>query len=642
MLEEQQGLLGHPEPAHTHKRRSARWGFPRFRTSLSFILIAIFSGILFYLLVFSVVLSKPSLRATGRKYIFGDDQEPYWPHPPLHDDFEYAYDEEHAVTSLAEFSQSSAPSATPTLTSEDGLLELSVDDLKAMVSRTKGYFVRDWSLALGWNNMRYIIEAAVLQAELLNRTLIIPSRVYARACEYHNEVCAKYTRMVNRNDALYTNEWRNLPIEKQMGFELPIEIMLDIPHLRQKHNVMLMSEYLHVQGLNITREKSNGGWDRAYYHQGIDRPSLFVIPNNVYDPETVARVDIMPPAPLLDLDNGNLNATVSHFESNNWLPDDEFGRDCNNRLLESLKNKNRAHLEWAEAIQALRGSSVDVTSDSAIDAALKNAGWVVLHTFEGALGMEYIKSVVNPIKHVARYPSLRGLKDDFHHVNQDVLLLEGEVHLGRKPGSVRFTTPEARDRFARTVLHDVIPPPKVKELALRIIKRMNDLNKNHLWLAGHMRRGDFVNVGWAMEGTIKHHLDRILQRLAAGRQILERIRLVEPQPYRVPDVHPNGFIERVTPVDGDFIYLATDERDNEALRLFKESHIKLFSDLVTMDDRREFGWPLLFSDVIALVEQQVIGLGAGYFYAHAMSSVAGGILNIRAASGCDSRTALLD
>ena len=32
--------------------------------------------------------------------------------------------------------------------------------------------------------MRYIIDAALLQAELLNRTLVIPSFVYARACEY--------------------------------------------------------------------------------------------------------------------------------------------------------------------------------------------------------------------------------------------------------------------------------------------------------------------------------------------------------------------------------------------------------------------------------------------------------------------------
>lgn len=96
----------------------------------------------------------------------------------------------------------------------------------------------------------------------------------------------------------------------------------------------------------------------------------------------------------------------------------------------------------------------------------------------------------------------------------------------------------------------------------------------------------------------------------------------------------------------------------------RDHSIKLFEDLVTEEDRREFGWPLLYSDVIALVEQNskhssiyflffasghfdsppllVIGQGAGYFYAHALSSVAGGILNIRAATGADPRTSLLD
>jgi hypothetical protein len=33
--------------------------------------------------------------------------------------------------------------------------------------------------------MQYILDAALLQARLLNRTLVIPSFAYARACEYH-------------------------------------------------------------------------------------------------------------------------------------------------------------------------------------------------------------------------------------------------------------------------------------------------------------------------------------------------------------------------------------------------------------------------------------------------------------------------
>jgi hypothetical protein len=71
--------------------------------------------------------------------------------------------------------------------------------------------------------MQYILDAALLQANLLNRTLVVPSFVYARACEYHmyvfffcftppvassqrviesSEACANYAVMVNRGDAV--------------------------------------------------------------------------------------------------------------------------------------------------------------------------------------------------------------------------------------------------------------------------------------------------------------------------------------------------------------------------------------------------------------------------------------------------------
>ena len=43
--------------------------------------------------------------------------------------------------------------------------------------------------------MRYIIEAAFLQARILNRVLILPSFVYARACEYDMCVSLFPTRL---------------------------------------------------------------------------------------------------------------------------------------------------------------------------------------------------------------------------------------------------------------------------------------------------------------------------------------------------------------------------------------------------------------------------------------------------------------
>jgi hypothetical protein len=89
------------------------------------------------------------------------------------------------------------------------------------------------------------------------------------------------------------------------------------------------------------------------------------------------------------------------------------------------------------------------------------------------------------------------------------------------------------------------------------------------------------------------------------------------------------------------IYIATDERDPGNLAYLREHGVVRAADLITIEDRRRFGWPLLITDVLGIVEQDLMGRGA-FFYAHALSSVAGGVVNIRAASGADPRTALID
>ena len=49
--------------------------------------------------------------------------------------------------------------------------------------------------------------------------------------------------------------------------------------------------------------------------------------------------------------------------------------------------------------------------------------------------MEYAKTVVHPIKQVAHRSTIRGFKDDYHHIEADVVILAGETHLYRKPVS---------------------------------------------------------------------------------------------------------------------------------------------------------------------------------------------------------------
>jgi hypothetical protein len=89
------------------------------------------------------------------------------------------------------------------------------------------------------------------------------------------------------------------------------------------------------------------------------------------------------------------------------------------------------------------------------------------------------------------------------------------------------------------------------------------------------------------------------------------------------------------------VYIATDERDRGNLTYLTDHGVVLIQNLLTIEDRHEFGWPLMITDVLAIVEQATLARAA-YFYAHAMSSVAGGVINLRAARGADPRTALVD
>lgn len=175
--------------------------------------------------------------------------------------------------------------------------------------------------------------------------------------------------MMNRNDAIGSDEWRNLPLEKQMVWKIPIEVMLDLPHLRKKHNVITLSEYFLLQDLDPRREISNGRWDREYYHHGIDHPTLFVIPNHVYDPDDIARVDNWIPA-----DYAKPNVTsITQVKA----------VTCDTKLITKAAEKKKAVISWDDAKGALRQAGISTQDDALVTEALEGAGWVILHTFDG-------------------------------------------------------------------------------------------------------------------------------------------------------------------------------------------------------------------------------------------------------------------
>ena len=147
-------------------------------------------------------------------------------------------------------------------------------------------------------------------------------------------------------------------------------------------------------------------------------------------------------------------------------------------------------------------------------------------------------------------------------------------------------------------------------------------------------------TGWVMEKDPLDHVNRVKDRLNHGREILENLRDVHtyPLPGVVADIE---LFALDPPKRDDKFYIATDERDPEALKVIADNGAIFLDDLLTMADRRKFGWPLMITDIRAILEQSLLA-HSKYFYAHAMSSVAGGIVNMRAAHGADPRTVLID
>ena len=205
-----------------------------------------------------------------------------------------------------------------------------------------------------------------------------------------SEACADYAVMVNRGDAVGLDTWRMLPIEKQMAFRIPISIMIDLPHLRARHPVITISEYLRLHGLDPEAESSKGSWQRESYHAhpNVFEPnktktsSLFVIENKWYEPSGSNRVDFIPQA-MRERGNWESYSPSQSQESGGYWPSVE-PTEISERLTNTLHDVPPV-LDWDTAKRILGTSEleteIDLEDDKAVEDVLTANGWEILHTF---------------------------------------------------------------------------------------------------------------------------------------------------------------------------------------------------------------------------------------------------------------------
>ncbi|EJU05830.1 hypothetical protein DACRYDRAFT_113862 [Dacryopinax primogenitus] len=479
--------------------------------------------------------------------------------------------------------------------------------IREMVAETEGFFVRDWSLHLGWNNMRYIIESGINQAYVLNRTLVLPSYVYARHCELAAEVCGSYGGVLNR-----TAFGAHLPISVIELYRMPLGAMLDLDIIRAHRNVVLMSEYLDLQDLPHSLEPITGRFSSDLVPQGA---TVQTIDPWHYDGDLV-RVDRLPPP---------------YTENRKW----EYSAEVAEQL--EVHTHNGMFMQWENGWRVVSEGKGPGFSEQDAEQVLAVYGYSVIHSYTGRR-VEHLKFVGFPVKFICVRDRMRGWYDDHGSSPATVFWLQGEVHVERRPGDMWFSTPAARDEYTELVLYTMHRPANILKVASRVDMRIRQLVGGKMWMAVHMRRGDFTQVDWVRVGSIQEHWGRVNERLKQGRALLRELRHKPKETYDVPAVQPySGWKGAYPPADDDPFFLATDERDPEYLAFLRNHSAILINDLLTSEDRQELGWPIMMTDFLGLLEQAILARSA-YFIGRMESSVSGGALNMRAAWGMDPRT----
>ncbi|KAG8738539.1 hypothetical protein FRC10_006743 [Ceratobasidium sp. 414] len=319
----------------------------------------------------------------------------------------------------------------------------------------------------------------------------------------------------------------------------------------------------------------------------------------------------------------------------------EMSRKLFRVLNETLVGNNQVVMGVDQVRQLAQAAGYRaLESNDVLERVINNAGWDFLYTFEGRLNQEFIKTIVWPTTQAAPRARMRGFVNDLAQRTEDIVLVSGEIHLERKAGLMRFTSSAARDAYSQIGLFAMRAPERYWRVAARVESHMRARCGGRMFMAAHIRRGDFIRFGWTPDENLETHVKQVRDKLKNGAKVLAGIKNEYSQKTGLEQTDTQ-ISQYGPPEDDDPFYIATDERSSSGINLIHRLGGVLIDDLLTPEDRRACGWEMLYSDLVALVEQIVMSR-ASYWNAHAMSSLAGGVVNLRAARGADSRTALLD
>lgn len=402
-----------------------------------------------------------------------------------------------------------------------------LDELRTLVGDHPRYLTKDGWATYGYNNQRYMLEATLALARIANRIPVLPDAVWARSCAADpDDICAErasiYFEHRNEHQDIVAAEWN----DDGKAYKLGLQHFLDIPHLRKTYGPLLLySEYFALYNLSSSLLDESLRWrpDR-YTPPGL---KSVTIPDPVFQNDSFVRIDTPP-----TLANEPVGFSGGRLEQ---LPRSKVAK------LFSARQPGAWTLTAARA--ALQKDGIlesDGISDAALVRMLEPAGVLPLYTYDDSVLMN--KAVARPVVELALKSKLQPFTTLLDETNStyskaDIVYLAGNLHDQRKPGGVRFSTAAARDDFTRMVVRGIRAPREIRQVGERLAKRMQDRvaragddkkqkSKQQqpppLWMAAHLRRGDFVEIAWSPDKNATVHFDKVLEALREGREALAR------------------------------------------------------------------------------------------------------------------------
>ncbi|EGG07749.1 uncharacterized protein MELLADRAFT_105661 [Melampsora larici-populina 98AG31] len=466
-----------------------------------------------------------------------------------------------------------------------------------------------WSEIGRWNNVRYTIETGLLIANLLGRELVLPGFSYASACAYDIEVCEKLTPMyirdkpvdltnvVNRSQYPDPDDGKTFllpPLQEQnpTGWVLPLESQWD--------SCLTHREFLQLTGaINESHYpsflgQSTGKWS-VNYNKGL---SYRKVPNQLFTNINRTMVDRLPD-PVAPLGNSTFSSVPPSVLEKcritlQKVQRSEPVRPHKKRVVITYQDHN-TFPSWNDDLinNDQMSGDLSIRDHDFLERCLASGGYRTAYGYT-LLGY-WMKAPYDPTKYIRKVQDLTGWWDELNDIEENILHIEGEIHNGFPPGSMLWTSLAGRQNYENLVRTAIKAPDVYDRMASKLERKMRERCEGRSWRSTHMRRGDFVNYGWAIS-DIGEHYALMQKRLNAS------LATLEASPALLISAHKAYGTSRQVPKLEDPIYLATNAKGPE-LDFLRKQNVILLNDLLDDSDRIELSFSSHFQDTLAILEQ---------------------------------------